>query len=92
MGSEKTISAVKARVHFGEVMKRTFKEGDHFIVEKAGIPMVVILNAQEYTRLVAREERAQVIDRIRANAPSLSTQEVERDTAQAIRAVRRGHA
>ncbi len=89
MGAEKTISAVEARVHFGEVMKRTFKTGDHFIVEKAGIPMVVILNAQEYMRLQAREDRAQEIDRIRGKVPPIAANEVEKDVAHAIQGVRR---
>lgn len=89
MGAEKTISAVEARVHFGEVMKRTFKSGDHFIVEKAGIPMVVIVNAQEYMRLQARADRAQTIDRIRSKTPSIPANEIEKDVAQAIQAVRR---
>ena len=92
MGAEKTISAVEARVHFGDVMKRTFKEGAHFVVEKAGIPMVVILNAQEYALLTAREERAEVIQRVRNRVPAVPADEAERDIAQAVRAVRRRHA
>jgi len=39
MEARKTISAVEARVHFGAIMKRSFKNGQRFIVEKSGIPM-----------------------------------------------------
>ena len=38
-----TIPAVKARTHFGEIMKKSYKKGSRFVVEKSGIPMVVIL-------------------------------------------------
>jgi len=69
----KTIPAVEARTHFGEIMKRAFKKGDRFIVEKSGIPMIAILNANEYVQLIQEhEERFKILDRIKAKLPDLS--------------------
>ncbi len=93
METKKTISAVKARTHFGEIMKRSFKNGERFVVEKSGIPMIVILNANEYARLVEeREERFKTLDRIKANLPSIKSEEIERDVLHAVQAVRKKRA
>ena len=88
----KTIPAVEARVHFGEIMRKSFKNRDRFVVEKSGIPMVVILNADDYARLVEeREVRFKVLDKIRAKAPRLSMEEVDEDLSRAIHHVRNKH-
>lgn len=47
----KTISATKARINFGEVMKQA-KMGP-VIVERAGKPEVVVLSKKAYDQLVA---------------------------------------
>jgi hypothetical protein len=39
---------VEARVHLGEIMKRSFKKGERFIVEKGGIPMVAVFVEHGY--------------------------------------------
>ena len=50
------------------------------IVEKSGIPMVVILNANEYERIIQeRDERFKILDRIKAKLPDISSEEVEKD-------------
>ena len=88
-----TIPAVKARTHFGEIMKKSYKKGSRFVVEKSGIPMVVILNAQDYAHLVeAREERLKILDRIKAKLPKLSPVEIEKDVSEAIKAARKQRA
>ena len=89
----KTIPAVEARVHLGEIMKRSFKKGEHFIVEKSGIPMIAILNANEYIQLIEeREERFKILDSIKAKLPDISVKEAEEDVTKAIQAVRRRRA
>jgi hypothetical protein len=90
MKKQKTISAVEARVHFGEVMKRSFKNGECFIVEKSGIPMVAIVNALEFGRLLeGSESRARILERFKAGLPALPEEEVRSDVRRAVRAVRR---
>ncbi|MBU4305360.1 MAG: type II toxin-antitoxin system Phd/YefM family antitoxin [Candidatus Omnitrophica bacterium] len=93
MADAKIIPAVEARVHLGEIMKRAFKKGERFIVEKAGIPMIAILNADEYARVIQeREERFKIFDKIRAKVPDMPAKEVENDVSKAIQSVRRKHA
>ena len=93
MVTAKVIPAVEARVHLGEIMKRSFKNGDRFIVEKAGIPMIAILSADEYTRFIQeREEQFKIFDKIRAKAPNLPVEEIEKDVRGAMQAVRKKHA
>ena len=89
----KTIAAVKARVHFGEIIKRSFTKGDRFIVEKSGIPIVVILSASEYTRLIEeREERFKILDRIKSSLPEVNIEGAEEDVQKAVQAVRKRRA
>ncbi|MBF0531630.1 MAG: type II toxin-antitoxin system Phd/YefM family antitoxin [Candidatus Omnitrophica bacterium] len=84
-----TIPAVEARVHFGDIMKRSYKDGSRFIVEKSGIPMVVILNARDYSRMMdARDERFKILDKIKGKLPRHPEEEITDDVAAAIRAVR----
>ena len=88
-----TIPAVKARTHFGEIMKKSYKKGSRFVVEKSGIPMVVILNAQDYARMIeAGEERFKILDRIKSKLPFLSENVVSEDVAKAVTAIRKRHA
>jgi predicted ABC-type ATPase len=89
----KTIPAVEARTHFGEIMKRAFKNSERFIVEKSGIPMVTILNANEYMQLIQeREERFKILDRIKTKLPDISSEEVKKDVSKAVHAIRKQHA
>ena len=86
----KVIPAVEARVHLGEIMKRSFKKGERFIVEKSGIPMIAILSAEEYTRIIQeREEQFKIFDKIKSNVPDVSPEKVQKDVTKAIRAIRK---
>jgi len=90
MAAAKVIPAVEARIHLGEIMKRSFKKGERFIVEKAGIPMIAILSADEYTRLIQeREEQFKIFDKIRSKVPNVTAKEVEKDVRKAIQAIRK---
>jgi len=87
----KTIPAVEARTHLGEIMKLAFKKGERFIVEKSGIPMVTIINANEYMQIIQeREERFKILDRIRAKLPNIPSDEVEKDIHKTMGMLRRG--
>lgn len=89
MTKVKTIPAVTARVHLGDIMKRAFRNREHFIVEKSGLPMVAILNANEYFELVQeREARFAVLDRIKIRIPEVAPEEIERNVQAAVQAVR----
>jgi prevent-host-death family protein len=55
------IPATQAHRNFGDLIKRAFSGREHFIVEKDGLPVVVIISMAEYESLMqqkeAREER-----------------------------------
>jgi prevent-host-death family protein len=46
-----TITATKAKNNFGEVIKQVYAAGEQIIVEKSGIPVVVIIPITDYERL-----------------------------------------
>jgi hypothetical protein len=51
--------------------------------------MVAIIPMEIYERLIAeREARFQVLDRIRGHLPEVPPEEVERDVAEAVAAIR----
>ena len=90
MAAAKVIPAVEARVHLGEIMKRSFKKGERFIVEKSGIPMIAIVSADEYTRIIQeREEQFKIFDEIKSKVPDVPPEKVEKDVQKALRAVRK---
>lgn len=86
----KTVPALEARTHLGEIMKEVQSGRVRVLVEKSGIPVVGIISAEEFQRLIAeREARFEVVDRIRSRVPAVPDAEVERDVRQALKDVRR---
>lgn len=47
----KTIAATQARIHFGELLKRVYKDGEHLTIEKDGLPIATLLSHAEYEQL-----------------------------------------
>jgi len=86
----KTVPALGARTHLGEIMKEVQGGRVRVLVEKSGIPMVGIISAEEFQRVIAeREARFEVVDRIRSRMPLVPASEVERDIGEALKHVRR---
>ncbi len=86
----KTVPALKARTHLGEIMKEVQGGRMRVLVEKSGVPMVGIISAEEFQRLIAeREARFEVVDRIRSRLPAVLDTEIERDVRTAVKDVRR---
>lgn len=52
-----TIPATTAHRQFGNLIKRVFSGGEHFIVEKDGLPVIVILSMAEYEELMQERQR-----------------------------------
>jgi prevent-host-death family protein len=46
-----TIPATEARIHFGELLKRVYKNGEHLTIEKDGLPVATLLSHAEYEQL-----------------------------------------
>lgn len=47
------ISATEMHKKRGEIIKRSYRNGEHFIVEKDGIPLVAIVPIQTYKAVFA---------------------------------------
>ncbi len=85
----KTVPALKARTHLGEIMKEVQGGRLRVLVEKSGVPMVGIISAEEFQRVIAeREARFEVVERIRGRLPAVPDTEVEQDIRQALKDVR----
>ena len=86
----KTIPALEVRTQLGQIMKDVQGGRVRVLVEKSGVPMVGIISAEEFQRLIAeREARFAVVDRIRRGVPSVSEARIQRDVREAVKEVRR---
>lgn len=45
------INATEARQNFGKVIQRAYSGGEHLVVEKNDLPVVVILSVNEYEQM-----------------------------------------
>lgn len=78
------ISATQARVHFGEVIKRAYVGREPVVVEKDGIPIVVVLSFPYYEQLLrelklARFERLSRGAGLEAERQGLTEEQVEQE-------------
>jgi len=44
-----SVTATEAQTHFGALIRRVYKNGEHLIVERDGLPVVVIIPVGEYS-------------------------------------------
>ena len=88
-----TMKASQARQEFSQLLNKVFRRETRVVVEKHGIPVAAIISAQDlerFTELEAeRQARFQVLDEIHARNRDRDPDEVERDVAEVIAAMRR---
>lgn len=85
----KYVGAREARSNFAQLLGEVHYGGQTVVVKRSGRPMVAIIPVQEYRRVVSeREARFQILDEIRSRMPNIPAEEVERDVAEAVAAVR----
>lgn len=86
----KTVPALEARTQLGRIMREVQGGRVRVLVEKSGVPVVAIISAGEFGRVVAeREARFEVVDRIRHRGPRASDAKVQRDVGEALKQARR---
>ncbi len=84
-----SVGAREARSNFSHLLGQVHYGGQTVIIERSGRPMVAMIPADMYRQLIVeREARFQAIDRVRERLPELPQEEVERDVAEALAAVR----
>lgn len=52
----RVINATEARVHFGELLHQVTAHDEIVVVERSGIPQVVVMSVSGYQRLAAKSE------------------------------------
>ncbi len=83
------MGAREARLKFAHLLGSSHYGGQVIIIERSGKPMVAVIPIDMYERLVAeREARFEVVDQIRSRLPDVTPEEVEKDVAEAIDALR----
>lgn len=88
-----TIKASEARAQWSQILNRVFRRQARVVVEKSGIPVAAIVSAQDLEQLrrleEERAERFKVVEEIWARNLDKDPEEVERDVAEEIEAMRR---
>jgi prevent-host-death family protein len=98
------IAATEVKNKFGEVLRRTQLDAQHFIIRRDGIPVAALIPLQDYERLVEAEMPADIANSARRSEvavalaaflaeihqgmPDVPEAEVEADVAAAIAEVR----
>jgi prevent-host-death family protein len=90
MNMLKKISAMKARQNLGQIMNEVAIRGDDYIIERAGKPLVAIIDMDKYQRLQGdREEALQALRSIWSKMEGADAEEVEEIIEEAIQATRK---
>lgn len=86
----RTISAIEARQRFGQLMNEVQLRHDHYIVERAGKPMVAVVPVEEFQAWMRRrDEFFQQIEQTRERNKGVDPERIEGEVAEAVAAVRR---
>lgn len=87
---EKTIGAYESRRRFGQLIEEAFYRRDHFIVERAGRPMAVIVSIDDYERWqrLAKARFFSMLDAVWGRTEGVPTDELEKDVDEALASLR----
>jgi len=83
------MSSSEARDRFTDLIGSAHYGGQVIIIERSGKPMAAVIPIEMYERImVEREDRFNVLDNIRKRLPNVPPDQVEKDIAEAVAAVR----
>jgi len=86
---KRTMSAMEARQHLGEILESVYYRGDEIVIERAGKPMAVVIPAERYQSMERSRERLfTLIDEIHQRNKDVPYEEVQADVDAAVREVR----
>lgn len=88
---EKAIGAYEARRKFGQLIEEAFYKHDHFVIERSGRAMAVIVPVDEYERWkrLAKERVFGIIEEVWERNKDVPSAELEKDVQEAIENLRR---
>ena len=85
----KKINALKARQHLGQLLEEVCYQNEQYIIERAGKPMAAVVPVwQLEERAKRREGFFATVDDIRQKNKRVKPQIIEREVAEAVKAVR----
>ena len=85
------IGSREARNKFSELLGSVRFGKEEVIMERSGKPMAALIPIETYERLIAeRRTRFEVLESIRSRLPDISSEEIEKDIADAVSLVRAG--
>ncbi len=90
MDMQKKISAMKARQNLGQIMNEVAIRGDDYIIERAGKPLVAIIDLEKYQRL--EEDRQEALHSVRSiwsKMEGAGAKEVAEIVEEAVQATRK---
>lgn len=83
------VNALKVRKNLGQLLEEVYYKGDQYVIERAGRPMAAVVPVWQLKEW--RERRARffgMVDELRSKSKKLKPEVVEREVADAVRAVR----
>ena len=82
----------EAQIRFFEILRRVLDEKEVVILERAGKPMAALVSIDLYERwLDEREQRFQVVERLREKSREVPEDEILADVKEALTAIRTSH-
>lgn len=86
---KRTVNALEARRHLGELIESVYHRGDEVVIERAGKPMAVVIPADRYAAMERNRERLwEMIEEIHKKNAGVTLEEIQREVDAAIREVR----
>ena len=91
---EKAIGASEARRKFGQLIEEVFYRQDHFVIERSGRAMAVIVPVDEYQRWkrLAKERVFGMIEEVWEQNKEVPAADLEKEVKEAIKTLRRERA
>ncbi|MBI4317287.1 MAG: type II toxin-antitoxin system Phd/YefM family antitoxin [Chloroflexi bacterium] len=91
---EKSIGAYEARRKFGQLIEEAFYKHDHFVIERSGRAMAVIVPIDEYQlwKRLAKERVFGMMEEASARSNDVPPRELERDVQEGMDTLRQEQA
>lgn len=85
----RTVNALKVRKNLGQLLEEVYYKGDQYVIERAGRAMAAVVPVWQLTDWQERRARFfGMVDELRSKGTKRKPSVVERDVADAVRAVR----
>ena len=85
----RTVNALKVRKNLGQLLEEVYYKGDQYVIERAGRAMAAVVPVWQLKEWQERRARFfSLVDELRSKGKKRKPSAVERDVADAVRAVR----